>query len=425
MKSYKKYMKLTATIGTFLLLVACGPQPGEDTSRNIGRSDSEYDLLVWEDIEKSAGIEEAIRSFELEHDVKIKVVEQAFAGQIEDLRLDGPAGIGPDVITMPSDQIGTAVLEGLIRELNVDEDTQATFTEVAMQSQIVDGKVYGLPKAVETAILFYNKDIIASEDVPETLDEWYELSKDIRETGEYGFLALWDQIYYAYGVIDPYGGYIFQQDANGNYDVKDIGLNNEGAIEAAELMAKFYDEDIFPSGMIGTQGINVLDALFTEGRAAAVVSGPWSIEPYTRSGIDIGIKPLPILPNGEHMTALMGVKSYNVSSFSTNPELAEQLVIHLTNEENSRDRYMETLEVPAVKALVNDPVVTENEGVRAIAEQSQHSTLVPNIPEMAEVWTPADAALQIIANGASDPRSALNEAVDFITSQIEAIHGNL
>ncbi len=44
--------------------------------------------------------------------------------QIEDLRLDGPAGTGPDVLTMPSDQIGTAVTEGLIKELKVDDTTQ-------------------------------------------------------------------------------------------------------------------------------------------------------------------------------------------------------------------------------------------------------------------------------------------------------------
>ena len=39
------------------------------------------------------------------------------------------------------------------------------------------------------------------------------------------------------------------------------------------------------------------------------------------------------------MGSLIGVKSYNVSSYSKNPELAEELVEFLANEENSKARY--------------------------------------------------------------------------------------
>src|SRR5699024_5324639 len=131
-----------------------------------------------EDTEKSVGIEDAIAQFEEENDVTIKVVEKAYAQQIEDLRLDGPAGTGPDVLTMASDQIGTAVVEGLVSELNVGEDVTSIYTESAMNSQTLDGKIYGLPKAVETQVLFYNKDIVSEDELPTTLDGWYELSQE-------------------------------------------------------------------------------------------------------------------------------------------------------------------------------------------------------------------------------------------------------
>src|SRR5699024_11178788 len=115
-----------------------------------------------------------------ENDVKIKVVEETYAQQIEKLRLDGPAGTGPDVLTMPNDQIGTAVVEGLLQELNVDEEVTSTYTEVAMDSQIVDDKGYGLPKSIETSVLFYNKDIVSEDEVPETLDGWYDCPKNLQ-----------------------------------------------------------------------------------------------------------------------------------------------------------------------------------------------------------------------------------------------------
>src|SRR5699024_8918789 len=145
--------------------------------------------------------------------------------------------------------------------------------------------------------------------------------KNLEDKDSYGLLALWDQIYYAQSVMGGYGGYIFGRDANGVYDPSDIGLNNDQVIEAAEYMQKLYTEGLFPAGIIGEQGINVLDALFTDGKAAAIISGPWNLEPFTKAGIDYGVKALPKLPNGENMSAFIGVKSYNVSSFSKNAEL--------------------------------------------------------------------------------------------------------
>ena len=361
------------------------------------KAQEEYDLVVWEDVYKSNGITAAVEQFEAEHGVNILVIEKTYAQQLEDLRLDGPAGSGPDVFTMPADQIGTAVVEGLVKEVNADDDVKASFTESSIQSQIVDGKLYGLPKSVETQILFYNKDLIAEEDLPDTLEGWYELSQN--NTAEsFAFLALFDQLYYTMGVIGGYDGYIFNQDENGNYLPEDIGLNNEGAVEAVNYVSKFYTEGLFPDGIIGEQGINVIEALFVEGRVQAIISGPWNLEPFTSAGLNFGVKELPILPNGEHMQSVAGVKSYNISSYAKNPELA-----------------------PAVLALSDHPSVVENDAAEAIALQSEHAQLVPGIVEMNEVWNSMDPALQIVMNGQSSAQEALDIAVQQIIMTNQAL----
>ncbi|WP_308787623.1 extracellular solute-binding protein [Planomicrobium stackebrandtii] len=407
-----------------LALGACGPQEsGEGSSGGEAAEEQDRELIVWEDIEKADGIRDAVAQFEEENDVTITIVEKPYAQQIEDLRLDGPGGTGPDVLTMAGDQIGTAVIEGLVKEVAVEEDVQSIYTDAAMQSQMVDGKVYGLPKAVESTILYYNKDLITEEELPATLEEWYEYSKETATGDQFGFLALFDQIYYAQSVMSGYGGYIFGQDADGNYDPTDVGLNNEGSIEGANYIQKFYDEGLFPAGIIGEQGINVLESLFTEGKAAAIISGPWNVDPFTDAGVNFGMAKLPELDNGENMSSFIGVKSYNVSAYSENAELAEELLVFLANEENSRTRFEETQEVPAVEALANDPVVAESEVAQAVAEQSIFAELTPNIPSMNEVWTPADSALQTIATGKAEPEDALNQAVETIEGQIEATHG--
>ncbi|WP_078147591.1 MULTISPECIES: extracellular solute-binding protein [unclassified Exiguobacterium] len=421
MKSTSRYTLLAGGLLMSSILAACGP--GEETSGESTEASSN-ELIVWEDVEKGEGIKEAVARFEKENDVKVKVIEKTYAQQIEDLRLDGPAGTGPDVLTMPGDQIGTAVTEGLIKEIALTPEEQSIYTDVAIQSQIVDGKVYGVPKAVESTVLYYNKALIDEADLPQSLDEWYDYSKEVTDGKQFGFLALFDQIYYAQSVMSGSGGYIFGQDDAGNYDTSDIGLANKGAIEGVTLIQKFYQDKLFPAGIIGEQGINVLESLFTEGKATAIISGPWNVEPFKKAGIDYGVVKLPELANGDNMSSFLGVKSYNVSSYSKNAEMAEKLVKFLGDEENSRTRFEVTQEVPAVKSLASDPAVTESEVAQAVAEQSQFAELTPNIPEMNEVWQPVDAALQTVATGKAKPEQAMKQAVETISGQIKAKHSN-
>ncbi|MGE6630581.1 extracellular solute-binding protein [Bacillus sp. NPDC077027] len=415
-----KWSKIAAVFATAtLLLTACGPG-NDNTSNTQSTTTGTKTLLVWEDVKKSDGIKDAVKEFEKSHDVKIKVVEKAYADQLEALRLDGAAGIGPDVITTPHDQIGTAVTEGLLQELKPAQKVTDTFTKESIQSQTVDGKLYGLPKSVETTVLFYNKDLVKK--APDTLDGWYDLSKSMTKGDKYGFIAKWDEIYYAQSVLGGYGGYIFKQGKDNSYDVKDIGLNNKGAIEGGKYIQKFFKEGLFPKGMIGEQGINVLNSLFTEKKAAAVISGPWSFGPYKEAGIQYGVSELPTLPNGKHMSSFLGVKSYNISSYSKNKELAEQFIEFLTNYDNSKKRFEITEEIPPVKKLMEDPIITENTNASAVSKQTKYATLTPNNPELNEVWKPIDSALRLIATNRTDVKKALDDAVKTIDSQIKANH---
>ena len=416
----KKSFGLLMLGAVALGLAACGPKGTGSTSSDAPAKNGEYDLLVWEDKDKGNGIAAAVEAFEKENNVKIKVVEKEYGGQINDLRLDGPAGTGPDVITIPGDQIGTVVTEGLVKELNVDQATQDIYTEAAMQSQIVDGKVYGLPKAVETQILFYNKKLVSQDKLPKTTDEWLTFSKGVLGKDSYGLLALWDQIYYAQGVMTPFGGYLFGKDASGAYNPEDLGINSEGSVKGAEHIQEFYKSGVFPTGIIGEQGINVLDSLFTEGKAAAVISGPWNVEPYQKAGIDYGVAELPLLPNGKHMGSFIGVKSYNVTSYTKNAELAEKFVTFIANEANSKVRYEQTKEVPAITKLAEDPAIKSSEVSVAIAEQSKHAELTPGITAMNSVWDPANAALQTIATDKATPQDAMKQAEQQIQEAIKA-----
>jgi arabinogalactan oligomer/maltooligosaccharide transport system substrate-binding protein len=418
---------LTAAL-SFGVLAGCslGPDDAKETESNKenkkttsedGMPAKPEKLVVWEDTKKGVALEPAIKAFEKKYGIKVEYKEVEMATKQRDqLRLDGPAGTGPDVITVPHDQIGQLVTEGLIREMKVDKDVIDRFTESSIQAEMYNGKLYGLPKATETPVFIYNKKLM--DKAPETMDELYKFAKNFTKGDKYGFLALWDNFYFAHGIIGGMGGYVFKNDG-GHLDPSSLGLNNEGAVQGAEYIQKWYKEGLFPKGIIGENGGSTMDGLFNEGKVASVMNGPWAFQGMKDAGIDIGVAPMPKLPNGEPVKTFMGVKGWHVSAYSKHPEWATKLIEFITNEENAKKRFELTQEIPPVKSLINDPVIANNEGAKAVAIQSQYAVPMPNIPEMAEVWGPMATALQLVANQKAEPKKALDDAVKTIKTNIE------
>lgn len=379
-------------------------------------------LNVWEDIKKSAGIQDAVRDFEQKYNVKVNVQEMPYAQQLEKLRLDGPAGIGPDVLVIPNDQLGGAVVQGLLTPLNLDKEKVDAFTPASINAFRLDNTLYGVPKAVETLVLIYNKDLI---DKPlQSLPEWLDYSKKQRAQNKYGLLAKFDQIYYSWGAIGPMGGYLFGKNDKGGYNPQDIGLNKPGAVEAVTFLKNFYAEGVFPSGILGDNGLNAIDSLFTEKKAAAVINGPWAFQPYEAAGINYGVAPLPNLPDGKPMSSFLGVKGYVVSTWSKDKALAQQFIEFINQPQYVKTRYIATREIPAQKAMIDDPVIKNDEKASAVAVQAARATAMPGIPEMGEVWGPANAALELSLTGKQAPQAALDAAAKQIQMQVEAMQAS-
>lgn len=424
----------------FMLLVACSPDRDNNNSSDNGKgnensavdnqennsidgevsADKPEKLVVWEDKDKGVGLDDAIASFEKEFGIEVEYIELDMASEIRDqIRLDGPTGQGPDVITLPHDQIGQVAIEGLIAPIEVDQSVIDIYTESSILAQTYEGKLYGLPKATETPVFIYNKDLMP--EAPETFDELFDFSKDFgKDKDKYGYLALWDNFYFGNSVMAGYGGYVFAEE-DGTLLAKELGVNNEGAIEGGKYIQKWYEE-VFPSGIIGESGGSAKDGLFQDGNVASVMDGPWAFQTLNDIGMDYGVSPLPKLPNGEYPETFMGVKGWHLSGFSDHKEWATKLIEWISNEENSKTRYEKTNEIPPVKSLIDDPIIADNEGAQAVAIQSQRAIPMPNIPEMSEVWEPMAQALQLIATGKSDPKEVLDEAYSTILTQIELNH---
>src|SRR3954452_20287641 len=96
------------------MLAACGPKRdtaerknatgGKNTEEKTSEAKPEK-LVVWEDKDKGIALKPAAEAFTKKYGIKVEYKELNMADKIRDqLRLDGPAGNAPDVVTLPHDQ---------------------------------------------------------------------------------------------------------------------------------------------------------------------------------------------------------------------------------------------------------------------------------------------------------------------------------
>ncbi|NLM97095.1 MAG: extracellular solute-binding protein [Halanaerobiaceae bacterium] len=373
-------------------------------------------LVVWQ----SSGPQEDFinlmgKIYEDETGIEIEVQPVDQLSQDDKLALDGPAGKGPDIMAWPHDQLGIPVMQGLLWEIPEDQVDLGVYSDTAVQAMRVGGKLYGIPYAVETTALVYNKDIIS--EIPENFDEFLDLviSLNRPEENKYGFLANLEDFYYMHGIIAGYGGYVFDRNEDGSLNPDDIGLANEGAIEAMKLIRSFRTSGLMPEGST----YDVAMGLFTAGDLAVTLTGPWEFDNLNKSGINYGIAPLPKLENGNYPKQYMGVKGYYISNFSENKEEALKFILWLTSKENNYRQHELTAIIPAREDVIDMPEFREDENYRAFAIQAGRGEPMPNIPEMSQVWEPMINALTFVVNGDAAPEEVLPVAVQQIRENIE------
>ncbi|MFD1017813.1 extracellular solute-binding protein [Thalassobacillus hwangdonensis] len=412
-------------------LAACGPEESSDdkdsnesdseTTETEGNTEGESDmpekpdkLTIWmndEEKQKEA-IQQIADSYTEETGIEIEMIPVSMLDQIEKLDVEGPAGNGPDIIFQPHDRIGDLVLRGLVDPVSPNADD---YTDTAMTAVTYDGDVWGYPAVTETYALFYNKSLV--EETPETMEDLMAIAERDTNASEdkFGFLMEAANFYFTYPFLSGNGAYVFANE-NGNYDISDIGLNNEGAVKGGELIQSWFDNGYIPQDLTP----DIMNGLFKEGKVSTVINGPWMVREYQDAlGEDLVAAPLPLLENGDNPKSFVGVKSYMLSYYSENKEWAEDFMSHITNTENAMVYYDVAGEMPARKDSIEDPAIAEDPIYSAFAEQATYGEPMPGVPAMQQVWEPINNALSFISKG-EPVDEVLDEAVQIIQDNIAA-----
>src|SRR5699024_2806375 len=137
------------------------------------------------------------------------------------------------IIFQPHDRIGALVYRVLTDPVNISNNDGYTVT--ALDAYMYDDEKWGYPAVTDIYRMYYNKSLV--DEATETMEEVMDIAEENTDASkdEFGFLMESDNFYYVYPFFAGFGSYVFENN-DGNYDIDDIGLDNEGAIEGGELI---------------------------------------------------------------------------------------------------------------------------------------------------------------------------------------------
>jgi arabinogalactan oligomer/maltooligosaccharide transport system substrate-binding protein len=346
----------------------------------------------------------------------------------DQLSLDAPAGEGPDMFgPVAHDWVGAFAAQGLA--LAVPETTivdKSDFIPASLDLSRYNGKLYALPLFAESVALIYNKDL--APEPPTTWDELVTTATALTHDDVYGFGFPILEDYYIAGFFMGLGSYIFKHE-NGTFEADDIGLNNEGGVEAAKFLRDMYNQKKPPLPEVAidrTNGIAVQQSMMEQGQLAMTIDGPWREVPLTEAKINYGVAKLPTLPNGNPMRPFLGVQAMVASAYSKNQEAALDFLSFITATSNIEELFKAFINLPVRASALETPAVKASVNMPTWAEQALEADPMPNIPEMSTVWTPwSDAMAGIIPQNAADDRvqSLLDGAVEHVKQAITGAAG--
>ena len=301
------------------------------------------------------------------------------------------------------DSLGTFVAMDILAPLTdlVDESVWAGDLDMTVKAGQIDGEQYLLPVYFETLLFLYNKALWQGE-VPATTEELYEYMVANTDTAA-GTYAVVNQHSTAYNVspfINGFGGYIINEDAQ-------PGLNDPKTIEAVEYNKKF-------AALQADGDYNTVTTLFNEGKAAAIIGGPWLVAGIREAGIDLGVASLSdmTLPNGNALAPYSGVQGVGVmkTAAETKGDAIALVLEALASPDVGIALAKSSGCAPANAAAYDDPDVAADEIIAAIGHTAETAQPMPNIAEMSVMWGPAESMLAAVNKNGEDVASAAETA---------------
>lgn len=392
-------------------LTACSGSSSTD-------ADGPVELTFWHGYTEADGdvLEQIVDDFNAAHDGEITITTQVNPwAVIDDTFLPAlSADNGPEIVAMPAERLPVYADRGAFVDLDDFYEADSSTPDLntgALDMVTVDGARYGVPTGFVPLTMFYNKALFdaAGVEVPTTWEEWVTaaealtVDQDGDGTPEQYGLALADHATVGNGVWPSlfYG--------NGGAVVED-GTAVIDSPENAETLEFWHDAitagKISPTGVDGVSG----DGLFSSGRAAMYIGGPWMASVSEENGVDYGIAPIPAGPQEQAASAIGVSMALTEQADQAQQDAAQEFFSYFLSREEATTWALGS-GWPPLRTDIAASDVDENPVVAALTEQAELGRpLLPGVVNSTDVLSAVDNLTQ---------RAMAGEPVDALLAEAQ------
>lgn len=292
-------------------------------------------------------------------------------------------------------------------------------TQAQIKATTWKGKHYGAPMSSASAMLYYNKKLLQAAGISAPADTLEGLAKQAVQltkytagadsTNQYGLpIADHAAVQTWASLIWGWGGGIVSAD----------GKKSEfGSADTQQAMT--FWNDLIQKDHISPVGLSGVDAgtLFSSGRAAFNIEGPWAATGYKNAGVDYGVVPVPAGPKGQASVAVGATLALN-SAISADQRKAALSFMQFWNSKPNQVYWSVTTSYPPNRSDVTTSEISANPTAVAFAQPQKErffpGGVVLNYSQISDnIYTPS---IQKITNNQGSVQSILTDA----SAQIDA-----
>jgi len=341
---------LTALLVPLIALSGC-------TRLGTSEGGADITLTIWEDNKNieivTSIVDEFARFYAFSYPnaarLRFQIVPHSEKSSVEDLVLDGPAGIGPDVLAFVHDTLGVAVGGNHLAVNSLGAKVISDHHVGASSAASLNGKVYGSPITSESQVLIYRKSKINATQAQ-------NIETIVGGAGANAKLV-WDLLegYYSFALLND--AILYGADGETTTGVKSSYLNfatPKAVNNIAYMHTNFKGNTnlVIPGLQSGTTDIEGLN-MFLAGDVDAIIVAPYFWASAKEAfGSDVAMAPLPKV-NGETLRPFSGYKLYGVSRYSKYPALAQELADFLTSPWAQAMRLRDKTLLPTLTSLID------------------------------------------------------------------------
>jgi ABC-type glycerol-3-phosphate transport system substrate-binding protein len=412
---YKKQLA-TVAVAAAVGLIATGCSGGGPSSGGP------VTLTVWTGFTggDAPGYEQIVKDFNASQN-KIKVTMSAEPWDTIQQKLPSAwmTGQGPDIAAPASDPnviaqyVKTKSVLPITLTGNGDSKINVKdFAPALVDEFTYDKKLYAVPANYATLSLYYNKALFTAAGVtpPKTVAELKDTAKKLTKGDTYGLVLADNNTIQMWPVLQWLEG-------GGIVDQKNCSVL--GSAKGKDSLKPWVDlvvnDKITPVGLTGAEA----DALFSAGKAAMEINGPWAAPGYKKAGIDLGIIQVPVDSSGKPVT-LGATAPLAISAKSKHPLEAQEFLAYWTGK-TAQKKFSLSTGFPSLRTdLAGDAALKADPVVSVFSSQVPNSRLyLPKVPNATQV----DSEAYVPLIGRLTRGTGLDEGTTTASKKIDELTG--